>query len=104
MTTYYEATAVKGSLTDDDAKNLIVFYDVDYGCRIIRDESTKKFIVNWTDYVANEWTEEYDKMSAALTRLAMLAACQEAGWDLGFSTTPEQHEQATEDFMDENLG
>lgn len=88
----------------DDAKNLVLFRDDDFGCRIIRDDAADKFIINWTDYVANEWTEEYTKLSAALTRLAMLAACGEADWDLGFSTTPEHHEVASENFMNENLG
>ena len=45
----------------------------------------------WTDYVANEWSEDYDSVAIALTRLALLVECDMAEWNIGFITTPKEH-------------
>jgi hypothetical protein len=45
---------------------------------------TKLFTIQWTDFVANDWCEVYDSLSEALGRLALLSACQEDGWEIGF--------------------
>lgn len=33
------------------------------------------FRVTWTDYVANDWTESYTTLGAALARVALLVDC-----------------------------
>lgn len=38
-----------------------------------------------TDFVANEWVEEYDELSVLLARLAVLVHCAETGWDAGYA-------------------
>jgi hypothetical protein len=96
-TSYY----IAANGVETAVENLIVFTDTEFGCRIYMEGT--KFIVNWTDYVANEWTEEYDLLSEALTRLAMLAACKEANWELGFGTSPEEHQVSVADFMEGTL-
>lgn len=42
------------------------------------------FTVQWTDFVANDWCEVYETLSEALGRVALLSACQESNWDIGF--------------------
>jgi hypothetical protein len=96
-TSYY----IAANGVETPVENLILFNDTEFGCRIYMEGA--KFIVNWTDYVANEWTEEYDLLSEALMRLAMLAACKESNWELGFSTSPEEHQVLVAEFMEEVL-
>lgn len=43
-----------------------------------------KYVLTWTDFVANDWTEEYVDLSVALLRLACLARCEEDDWSPGF--------------------
>lgn len=42
---------------------------------------TRLFTLRWTDFVANDWCEVYDSLSEALSRLALLSACQESDWE-----------------------
>ena len=42
------------------------------------------FALRWNDGVANAWCEVYETLSEALSRLALLSACQESDWKLGF--------------------
>jgi len=59
-----------------------------------------KFLLKWDDNVVNEWTEQYDTLSQALTRAAVLAACGETGWNAGFATTePEVFATKAEQFL-----
>jgi len=46
------------------------------------------FQLRWNDGVANDWTEDFPTLSAALARAAVLAACQESEWDKGFKGYP----------------
>ncbi len=48
------------------------------------------FVLSWTDYVANEWTEEYPDLSLALLRLAVLQRCAESGFDRMFGQDHQQ--------------
>ena len=57
----------------------------------------------WTDYVANEWTETYDSLPIALTRLALLAECKDRDWDAGFGYAPSGHEKIAKAFLEKNL-
>jgi hypothetical protein len=74
----------------------------DFGCSI--NEVDGKFVITWTDWVANEWTETYDNFSEAIARLALLAACCESKWMLGFQQNSEaQHVTATKEYFAANL-
>ncbi len=44
-----------------------------------------KFVLEWTDYVAGDWSEEFDTIDVAYARLAVLLACREANWTCGFA-------------------
>ena len=46
--------------------------------------SEKPFVLYWSDNVANDWTETYDKLSTAFLRLATLIKCGELDWDTFF--------------------
>jgi hypothetical protein len=42
------------------------------------------YVLEWTDFVANDWSETFPNMSTALARLALLAYCCETDWDATF--------------------
>ena len=42
------------------------------------------YVLEWTDFVANDWSETFPNMSTALARLALLAFCCETDWDAMF--------------------
>lgn len=42
------------------------------------------FVLRWTDFVTSDWCEVYSFASEALARAALLVACGESGWELGF--------------------
>ena len=46
--------------------------------------SDKGYTLWWTDFVANEWFENYDNLSTLLLRLAILVYCGEKDWEIGF--------------------
>ena len=59
-------------------------------------------VLSWTDFVANEWAEEYDNLSEVLLRLAVLVRCGEENWVLGFTKQPtEFRKSALQFFADE---
>lgn len=61
-------------------------------------------LLQWNDGVANEWKETYNTLSGALVRAATLAACGEAGWDKGFTTTePSLFEQKASFFLQREM-
>lgn len=39
----------------------------------------------WTDYVANDWSEEFPTVAEALCSLAALEACRASDWEKSFS-------------------
>ncbi len=83
--------------------NAIISYrDADIECEII--EVMGEFILFWNDGVANEWSETYELLSIAVSRLASLIACGEANWEVGFVTTPVSHVEVAQRFIDESLG
>lgn len=45
---------------------------------------TQLFTLRWTDFVSSDWCEVYESLSQALSRLAVLSACQENDWKIGF--------------------
>jgi hypothetical protein len=62
-------------------------------------EHDGKFILRWTDFVANEWAEEFPTMSVALLRLASLIACGESDWHNGFNQVPAEFTNLGKDFL-----
>jgi hypothetical protein len=70
---------------------------------VIRQGDGDKVILSWTDYVINQWDEEYDNLAQALTRCALLIECEMSGWELGFTMTPEQHSDMHRGFVSDCL-
>ncbi len=61
------------------------------------------FVLWWTDYVANEWSENYTSLATALIRLALLAECKDRDWDAGFNYVPADHEKIAGAFIAGNV-
>jgi len=59
------------------------------------------FDLRWNDGVANEWSEEFDDLSTALARLAVLMRCGETGWSTGFAQTPKYFADHADAFFKE---
>jgi hypothetical protein len=57
----------------------------------------------WTDYVANDWEEEFSTVSEALGRLALLRACEESGFEKYFVNSPETFQKNFKAFLDSEL-
>lgn len=64
-------------------------------------ETDEGFELIWTDFVANQWTEEYKSLSALLLRLAVLVRCGEEAWRLGFTQEPERFMISASQFFTE---
>ena len=57
----------------------------------------------WTDYVTNEWSEIYDSLAQALTRLALLLECMDSDWEKGFLYNAAQHAAKHLEFSNSNV-
>jgi hypothetical protein len=57
-------------------------------------------VLEWTDGIC-VWEETYGSLSAALGRLALLAACHESGWADGFVDDEDGHTPRWERFVAE---
>ena len=53
-------------------------------CAITLSRAGDGFVLRWSDFVANEWEENYGSLSVALVRVAALVRCGESGWAQGF--------------------
>ena len=62
---------------------------------------TRLFTLRWTDFVANDWCEVYECLSQALSRLALLSACQESGWNVGFKDDEQSWVHCWSKFVEE---
>ena len=52
-------------------------------------DKNKPFVLWWTDYVANDWTERFESLPLVMLRMTALLACEESDWSKGFTTDPE---------------
>lgn len=61
------------------------------------------YVLKWTDFVANEWREEYGTLAQVLLRLAVLVQCGENDWEMGFteSEPSEFYETASRFFAEQ---
>lgn len=57
----------------------------------------------WTDNVANVWIEHYPTLHEAMMRLAVLQACAECDWQMGFTHTPKGFVRTTDEFVNRAL-
>ena len=60
-------------------------------------------VIRWTDYLVNEWSEEYDTVSLAIARAAALYACGEESWDKGFVGAPTDFAFAAREFIRQSI-
>jgi len=57
----------------------------------------------WTDYVANDWEEEFSTVSEAIGRVALLRACEESNFEKYFVNSPEKFAQNFKAFLNSEL-
>jgi hypothetical protein len=57
----------------------------------------------WTDYVANDWEEEFPTVSDALGRVALLRACEESNFEKYFVNSPENFVDNFAEFAKQEL-
>jgi hypothetical protein len=73
---------------DPKTSEEIFFYfqnDFSVSVRVKGDDSA---LLIWTDGI-NDWVEEYDRLSYAFARLALLQTCAESKWEKAFASNPE---------------
>jgi len=61
------------------------------------------YLLEWTDFVANDWSEEFPELPAALARLALLAHCASTGWEAGFTSEPLEFTEKWRDFAESSV-
>ena len=59
------------------------------------------FVLWWTDYVANEWTETHPNLGTALARLTVLHHCVTHGE--GFDVEPDDFTPVAAAFLDSSM-
>jgi alpha-ketoglutarate-dependent taurine dioxygenase len=62
------------------------------------------FVLNWTDYVANDWEETFPTLSTAVARLAVLMRCGETDWEVGFEQDAPIFFRSATTFLDREVG
>lgn len=61
-------------------------------------------VLRWTDYVANEWCEEFPTVAHAFARLSMLYVCADSNWEKGFANNPEKFTEILDTFIQSQVG
>lgn len=57
----------------------------------------------WTDYVANDWTEVFDTLGQAFSRLALLIECCDNDWGRFFMGEEGFHKEEHKKFVEASL-
>lgn len=85
----------------DDDEIVLTYQNDTVGTVIVAIGS--RFDLRWTDYVANDWTEPFESLSAAVARLATLIYCLESDPERMFSTAnPDQFAVTAAEFLHAN--
>ncbi len=72
--------------------------------KIVQIPLSTRYRIAWTDGVASSWHEDYETLSEALSRLALLVACAESSYEKFFrSCEPEEHTASHLEFLEVNL-
>lgn len=80
--------------------NALFSFDIDGSCGVTVYRTVDgRGVIRWTDYVVNEWAEEYDTVSVAIARAAALYACGESKWEDGFAFDQDSFTAATKSFF-----
>lgn len=69
----------------------LILKQTDYKAEVwelVDSECGKRFVLWWTDYVANSWEEMFDSLPVAIARLASLVKCGES--DQFFKYEPQE--------------
>ena len=74
-------------------------FDLGGECLVRIVETASGFSLSWTDYIANEWVEDFSKLSLALARVAVLAECYEHNWEVGFVYHEEDFGRLAQNFL-----
>jgi hypothetical protein len=97
-------TISNGGYHDDVAKSQLSFTispDDSHpaGISLTMEKQNECYVLTWTDFVINDWTETYDNLSTALARMAVLARCAEHNWEIGFTNDTKQFMYTSETFL-----
>ena len=76
-----------------------ISFDIGGECFIRIEQSESGYQLSWSDYVANEWTEQFTELSLVFARISALAKCQEQNWQTGFVQSPSGFVSATNSFL-----
>jgi hypothetical protein len=90
---------IKMTQTTVTENSVVLSFDLNGVSGITIKKVDAVFALTWTDYVVNEWTENYPTLSVALARAAALVSCGEAGWEKGFAHAPETFSANAEKFL-----
>jgi len=60
--------------------------------------------INWTDFVANDWSETYATLSIAMARVAVLVSAFEMNFEYGFTNDADTFGVHAELFIATELG
>jgi hypothetical protein len=70
-------------------------------CQITVGSDADGYLVEWHDFVANDWIERFDSLAVALARVAALVHCGSSDWAQGFATDAKAFAVVAEQFLDE---
>lgn len=71
------------------------------GVRIFANPDAPGYVLEWTDFVANDWREEFSTLSSVLARAALLAHCAGTDWVAGTKDSAEEHDERWSKFAAE---
>lgn len=97
----YEVTALLAARTDN-LKPILDWRTDETHARIVRPDwltDGRPFVLHWTDYVANDWSKQFENLSEAVVALAMLIRCGEDAWRSGFNVDGEELDDVIADFF-----
>lgn len=80
--------------------DVVAEFTIDDSAFVTIEKSPSGVSLRWNDGVVNEWTEEYESLSVALARVAVLAACGEKDWEVGFVNDSSTFEANARDFLE----
>ena len=85
----------------DIAKPLFSATVGDYSFTISLGADDSAFLM-WSDGVANDWLEHFERLSHAIARLAHLQSCAESAWEKNFISHPRYFANEFDKFINQD--
>ena len=70
-------------------------------CQITVSSDETGYLVEWHDFVANDWLERFDSLAVALARVSALVRCGESDWASGFAGDAKAFSVVADSFLTE---